>query len=442
MTGLPFARHMQIGVMVLTTAITMVTVALDAPNWLGSWGETGAALESSTRLSYPAVGALAAWVSSAPKRERFEPWVRTTSRSRIQILLRLTCRFGLLTCTGFLLASATALIATGRQADFGSVPFLSLLTVCCGYIASVGVGVAAGQWLPGYLAPGVAIVVIFGWGFLASGLNPTLASLEALAVASDHQRTLFEIAPWVFLVKAIFLVGLAVALVSLAARDSSAWLLALSVVCLSATPLILSGTSTMRFVAASAEERCLADGKLQVCLTAARFHEAEDVMNAAKPLLTRLSGMNPGRITLREESLPGSQETIVGENEVVVPIGVTNGFNGNAHQVNSTDLLILISNRIFRERCVPQDVPNGNRGPVATATDVVESWALKSVGVPVDGSGAFNAPILTDEALDWRAVASFRSEWAKASSETKTRWLGEHGRDLFNCSTPKSDLRL
>lgn len=442
MTGLPASRSLQAILLLSVFVVTATSVLVDTPNWLGSWGETGAALESSTRLSYPLVGALAAWVSSAPKRERFAPWISAASRPRLQLLLRLGARCALLSCAGFAVAAIGVFVATATQADFGTLPILSIMAVCCGFVASAGIGVAIGQWIPGYVAPAVGLAVIFAWGYLASGLTPLLEPLEGFAVASDRGRTFFEIIPWVFVLRSVFLVALGVAVLALAARDSTWWLWSLTAVCLCATPLVLTGSSTMQFMPAAAKEKCEVRGAVRVCLTAARWHEVRDVMAVGKPLLTQLSGLNPGRITLREEPLPGAQETVVSSEEVTVPIGVVNGFNGNAHQVSPTDLLILISNRIFRERCTPQDAPNGERGPVATATDVVESWALRSIGVAVDGSAGFNAPVLTDESLDWRKIASFRSAWEKASLAVKTRWLSRHRADIFACSTPTTDLTL
>lgn len=442
MTGLPISRSLQVILTTTVAVVTAISALADTPNWLGSWGETGAALESSTRLSYPLVGALTAWVSSAPKRERFAFWISVASRPRLYLLLRLGGRCALLSFAGFSLAAIGLFVATAMHGDFGTLPVLSVLTVFCGFVASVGLGVAIGQWLPGYVAPAVALSLIFVWSYLANGLTPSLEPLEGFAVASDRERTFFETMPWVLVVRSVFLMALGVAVVSLAARNSTWWLGSLTAVCLGATPLVLTGSSSVQVVPAALKEKCEVSGTVRVCLTAARWHEVQDVMDAGKPLLTQLSGLNLGRVTLREESLPGAQETEVRSDEVIVPIGVVNGFNGNAHQVNPTDLQILISNRIFRERCTPQDAPNGENGPVATATDVVEAWALQSIGVAVDGSGGFNAPVLTDESLDWRKIAPFRSAWKKASLAVKTRWLSEHRSDMFACSTPTADLKL
>lgn len=357
----------------------------------------------------------------------------------MHILGLLTARLTLLCWAGFLSVAAVALAWTYIQDPFGSIAWSSLLAVCCGFVASVAVGVVAAQWLPGYLSAGVTLVVIFAWGYLGSGLSAAVEPLQGLAVSSDQDRTFFEVIPWVLIVRSIFFVALAAALVSVAARHSSTWFVSLSVLCISATPLILAGATTMKFIPEAIQRHCEVRGTVEVCLTKARWHEADDVFLASKPLLHELRGLNPGRIVLREETLQGAQKTVTNDREAVIPIGLVNGFNGNAHQVKSRDLTLLLSTRIFRERCVAQTAPNGNLGPIATATDVIEAWALTSIGVPVDGSGGFNAPVLTDDSLDWRAVEGFRKSWDAADDDVRTRWLAGHRREVYGCTTTASD---
>lgn len=442
MSGLPVSRNQQIAIGLLIAVITAVSLLPDIAMWRGSWGETGAALEISTILSYPAVGALAAWIGTAGRRQHFEVAILANSRSRVELYSRLIIRLSLIASAGFLIIAGAGLIATATQANFGSIPVLSLLAVCAGFFVTAAFGVLIGTILPTYVAPVVVIAAIYAGGYFIDSGRPSVAPLSALMIADGRDRTLLETLAWVQGARIVFFLAAGWAMLALAARHRTLWLIPFSIACLMATPLLLAGRSTLQPVPGAARPVCTDRADLRVCLTTARSHEVSDVINDAQPLFRKLDGLSPDKFVLIEQTLPGLGETRLTNDELIVRFGIVNGIFNDAHQVDSQELIMQLTGRILQGNCISDNATGTDGRPFADPADVLEASVLTALNIPIDGTASFNAPILTENVYDWSRVADFRTSWNDATPAAKKRWFHQHAADVIGCTYDKNDLDL
>src|SRR4051794_5423710 len=109
MKGLPFYREERFGVGLVVVAVTTFWMLAHRPEWVGSWGETVAALETSTILTYPLIAAFAAWISSRPRRHHFLSLIQAGSRSKLAAWVLANAQLCGCAAAGFLLATVLPL---------------------------------------------------------------------------------------------------------------------------------------------------------------------------------------------------------------------------------------------------------------------------------------------------------------------------------------------
>lgn len=431
------------GVAALVAGATAVSMFAETAAWVGSWSETGAAFELSSRLSYPLVGAAAAWIGSAARRQRFDHLLAGASRSAGQVHLRACVVLALAAVAGTVPPMVAALLATGSEANFGQAPVASVLVVWAGMLAAAGFGVLVGVLFPSAVASPVALVLVYAVPLLADSGRPSLAPLAGLTVADDRARTYFQTSSEILGLRALWLLVLAWLFVTLAARARNRWLVPFGLTCLAAVPLLLAGQDAMRPIAAAGDAVC--DSRtpdVTVCLTRARSHAMDQVEGAVSGVSDVLSPLAPGGIEYREELLGGPPTAQVVGGRLVVPFAATNGVNGEAHRVDADDVAVVVLNRTLRDQCRETQDSDAQGRAYANASDVVQGAALRRLGIPVDGTGPLDAPLLDDDFVNWSRVAAFRSAWDDASDQVRSDWLRQHRDRVLSCALRDEDLTL
>lgn len=440
--GLPLTRRERWGTVVLIALITGMTAIDQSASWYGSWGETGAALDKTTTITYPALAAVAAWFASAPGRRRFQGMVRASSRKPYSLPLHAVVSVGAYATLGTLVALAGMWTVTARTATFGRVPLLELVVVLCGYAAAAGFGLLVGSTLPSLIAPVAAVVVVYGTEYLADTGKPSLSPLAGLVVADSRERTYRETLIWVLGLRAFFLLAVALLFAALATRAASVWLLPFALVCATATPLLWVGDSGMKVDPAAMREVCDAHGTVSVCMTAARSHAAGQIYRVLAPDLRLLAGISPGKVVLVEETISTDLTATVRDGTLTVPFGVVNGVDGDAHRANARDLQVQFTSTLLRSNCKPNAASQASAAPRATAADVVQAWLLQKVGIPIDGSGGLGAPALLPGEVDYTGIEDFRTSWGAATNRQRQTWLTLHRDGLISCTLTATDLKL
>ena len=421
------------GTVALVLALLLTTHDAD---WRGSWGETGAAIESGTTLAYPLAGALAAWLFAAPRRRRFQWMLDSSSRQRAWLYVSTHLVLTASAVVAHVLVTTVAFLFTAKEATFGGPPVLSVVAVAAGFFAAVAVGLLAGRLLPGYVAPAATVVTIYLVEYLVmSGHLPFAA---ALSVADGRERTYRETLEWVLLARAGWLIAFGLLLAAVAVRHSRLFFAAMTATCLLATPLLLTGASGVVMDPSAQKPVCSEFASdLTICMTAARGHTMPAVADGIRPELDLISGLSPAGFLLVEDQL-GSDS--VGEHlgPLRVPFHVSNGVNGEAHQVRSLELQLQVADTLLQTNCKHPETASTH--PPATAGDVVEHWLLSQLGIPTDGSAALGARPLDPAAIDYAPVARFREAWDGASSTQRDQLMSTYRGEILACVLP-ADLR-
>ncbi|MFL6107937.1 MAG: hypothetical protein ACJ72L_13325 [Marmoricola sp.] len=356
--------------------------------------------------------------------------------------VRATLALGSVAAGGALLVVIVMWLLTAAAANFGSVPLLELVVVVCGFIATAGFGVFVGSVFPSLVAPVAAVVTVYGAEYLADTGKPSLYPLAGLVVADSRERTYRETMLWVLGVRSIWLLALAILFATLATRAASLWLLPFSLVCATATPLLAVGDAGMRIDPAALREICGSHGNVEVCMTAARSHVANDVYRAVNSDLQALNGINPGKVVLIEETIAPEPTATLRDGVLTIPFGVVNGLEGDAHMVNARDLQLQVTSTLLRSNCRLAPPTENSGPPKATPADVIQAWMLKKTGIPIDGTAALGSPALLPGQLDYTPVEGFRHAWDSATDDRREAWLIRNREKLISCTLDATDFEL
>ncbi len=106
--SLPMSLLSYAVVALVAAATSAASLVASSAQWMGSWGETGAAIEDATIIAYPLVAGLTAWICSAPARRNFRQLILTSSRERVEIEARAVFSLGACAAAGALFSALIA----------------------------------------------------------------------------------------------------------------------------------------------------------------------------------------------------------------------------------------------------------------------------------------------------------------------------------------------
>lgn len=441
-SGLPFGVLGYLTIAIVVGGATTASLATSTVQWLGSWGETGAAMEDATIIGYPIAAGLAAWQFSAPKRQRFVHAVRASSRSRFEIEGRSVLALGLSAALGALVPGAMALLLTGVDASYGNPPLLPTVVALLGYLPSVALGALAASILPSFFAAASSAVLLYVLQIFGDSGDPALSFLAGVEVADSRERTYRETAMWMLSLRGVLIMCVAIALVAISARRSRIAGAAGVAVCLVSTPLLFVGADGMSVVASALQAKCQSYGhELRVCMTAARFHTADTVAKYSATELGLLDGISTDGTTLEEIGLTRSSASVLSPTgHLTVPFEVANGVSGEAHTVSRVQLLTDISTAILRGNCEPDPDSGLEDRPKALPVDVIQYWMMRKLAIPTDGSGSLGAPDVSPDVLDYSDVTSFQQAWDALDPAQRRSWIQRHRVAIIQCNVSARDL--
>lgn len=441
-SGLPFDVLGYLTIAIVVGGATAASLATSTAQWLGSWGETGAALEDATIVGYPIAAGLAAWQFSAPKRQRFVLTVRAASRSRFELEGRSVLALGLSASLGALVPGTIALLLTGLDASYGRPPLLPTFVALLGYLPSVAFGALAASILPSFFAAASSAVLLYVLQIFGDSSDPALSFLAGVEVADSRERTYRETAVWMLSLRGVLIICVAIAIVAIASRRSRIAGVAAAAVCLVSTPLLFVGADGMSVSSSALQAKCQSySGKLRVCMTAARFHTADTVAKYASTELGLLDGISTDGITLEEVGLSHSSVSVLSAGgHLTIPFEVANGVYGEAHTVSRVQLLTDISTAILRGNCKPDTDSEFENRPKAQPVDVIQYWMMRKLAIPTDGSGSLGAPTVSPNSLDYSSVANFQRAWDGLDPAQRRDWIGMHRDAIIQCNVSSLDL--
>jgi hypothetical protein len=427
---------------VVVAGATAASLVTSTAQWLGSWGETGAALEDATIIGYPIAAGLAAWQFSAPKRQRFVLAVRASSRSRFELEGRSVLALGISAALGALAPGALALLLTGLHASYGHPPRLPTFVALLGYLPSVALGALAASILPSFFAAAASAVLLYVLQIFGDSGDPALSFLAGVEVADSRERTYRETAMWMLSLRGVLIICVAIAFVAIAARKSRIAGAAAAAVCLVSSPLLFVGADGMSVSSSALQAKCQSySDELRVCMTAARFHTADTVAKYASTELGLLDGISADGTTLEEIGLTHSSASILSAGgHLTIPFEVANGVYGEAHTVSRGQLLTDISTAILRGNCGPDRGSEFANRPKARPVDVIQYWMMRKLAIPTDGSGSLGAPAVSPDILDYSSVTKFQQAWDALDSTQRRNWIGMHRDAIIQCNVSSSDL--
>ncbi|CUR54575.1 membrane hypothetical protein [metagenome] len=438
MTGVPLS-HRQLLVTSLTIFLTTaLTVGGAYADWLGSWGETSAALEVSTVLTYPAMAGISAWFTSAARRQRHQWMLDSAARPQYQLHLRLAALQASLASAGLLTAAVLAVAATATQATFGSFPIVDLFTIVAGFFAAAGFGTLVATLLPPVLSPISALALVYAVEAYADTSRPSLRPLAGLLVADQGERTYLRAATWMLGLRGVWLLALGLVLVAIAARAGSKAFVPFTVACLAAVPLLLVGDAGMTVDPSATKPVCHHPRPtVTVCLSAAQDHAYSSVWSALEPELDLLHGL-ADHWHLAEGEVAHQLTSSYRDGTVTVPFQVVNGFNGNAHVPDRKDTQSVFSDRVLQNTCESSG-PYTGRQPLANPEDIIQAWLLRELDIPVDDD-APQAPHLSPRSLDYTTVEPFRRRWEAKSAGERRLWFRAHAQEVIQCRLRHVDV--
>lgn len=416
----------------VVVAISAVSAGVRYGEWIGSWGETSRAFETTTVLAYPAVAGVAAWFASAARRRRFDWMAATSSRDPLVLQLRLVALVAGPAILGSVAVCAVMSSLTAVEADFGTPPVAALGPVLVGYLAASCVGVVVARWLPTVISPVAAIVLVYAIEVLVDTGNPSLRSLASFIVADPRERTYLAAATWLLIAKASWLLAVSWLLLEASLARTTRWLVPFGACCLLAVPLLLTGDTGLKRVEAAYEPVChAAQPNLTVCMSAGRDHTYKQVEAAVGPVQAKLRGLESRGWVFREETIAADPNPSYVMNELVVPFGVVSGVSGNSHRADPRMMQADIARRLLA--MCPPSVPSPSAKPAATPQDVVYRWLLEQLDLPTDGSEGYMFPNLSDGLIDYSDAEAFMQSFESMSSEERAQWFESRGAALLSC---------
>lgn len=444
MRGIPTARTERWGTALGVLALTLGLMFADPAPWHGSWGETTASIERTTALSYPLVAAAAAWVAARPNRQRFAALLEGAARPPTAIWAWTCFTVFASAAVGLGLASAGAAAVTAHEATYGSPDAAAAISLLAGCFLASALGTATGRYLPAVVAPAAAAAVVYFVGLGLDTGSPGLAPFAALVVADPRERTFLHVEGWAYLLRATFLSALALWLLAVAARSIVMRRVCMIAVCLTATPLLYVGADVMTVQASAVEPVCLR-GEPTICMTSARFHVAADVQSIGREVMAALPGLFPDGLLLLEDQLT-ARGAALSSKEHVVTFSTVNGVHGEAHIVDRDDLVLLLSNRLLRDKCPSpaQSLAGDGQMPrvPATANMAIQRALLRELRVQLDAPDIFDAPEFSENAVDWSVLHGFDIEWDSMKGPQRRDWLTKHGKGVLTCSVDSRSATL
>lgn len=443
--GLPLGKVIVALIPISVCLVSLVSSAPRMEQWYGSWGETGASLEDATVLTYPLIAGFAAWFSGNPRRRHFSHLLSTSTRTLFRVHIHAALVIGFLGAVGSILGASIILVTTAQEATFGHFQPTVLLVIACGCWTSAAFGVCLGAILPPRIAPPITVAAVYAVSVFLDPTNPSLIFLAGLAVADSRERTFLAVADWVLVTRALWLTTVGFALVALVSKNKPAWFTSLGISSLMAVPLLLLGQHAMQPNPAARRVACTDFGaELSVCLSAARSHAAGEVHEAITKEVDLLAGLAPHGITLVEEDVLSETASDGTSRRLVVPIGLVNGSDGNAHVPNPVDLQLQVAMRVLSDNCAADNSPGTVKDLAdAGAEDVLLAWLLTELDIPIDGTASLGSPILSEDALDYSGeVGQFRHEWFAAAFDRKHAWLRVHRDEILSCELSPGSLDL
>lgn len=412
----------------LGTIIAMMTVrAL----WDGSWGETSAYFQTSTRVTYPLVAGFAAAMGSF-WRSRGADWLHVgAARSAWQVHGSLVAALWLAASIGVLLGVAPAVVVTAEYAQYGAPNVPAYITPVAGIVLPVALGYGLGRLMPvGVSAPGSTVLVYLALVYLDPFSSNVLLPLAGITVADDRERTFLAEIPWVTWLKSCFLVLaglLALALLVRRLAGSRAWLALCAGILLA--PLLWIGPGGMAVDQSARMPVCqpfneAATGQL-LCISRARDHARRELQRTFSQASTFL----PEEFVIGEETLADDGATR--------DVDATFSPTVDGRLAHDPDRNEVLSSFLWLQF---QSSPECASEPLASSAEtigeprfIVHEYLFSTL-IPDPGDSFVEPPPSTSQ-YRWVGEANtFKVKWLGMSDAEKQKFLRVNWKDIASCS--------
>ncbi len=425
MPSLRAIRSALVGMMLAVFVCTLVAVELDAARWVGSWGETVASIQTASRLTWPLSGAVAATVS-AYWRHRRATWILDTSARRPAVVhgSRVAALFGA-SAVGTTLAAIAPFVQTLSEATYGRLPVMAFVSAVATPILPITFGYVVGMWTsPSVAVPLSAATIYLTLVYFDPFSSQALLPLASFFTGDDRDRTFLMEFPVVALARTVWYVIAATCLLYVGLRNGRRAFELGVALALASAPLLFVGASNFHVDARSGVPVCeplnrTNDQHVQLCLSAARDHERQEMVEALQPVATYL----PSGYVLGDEGLQ-----TFGRTKLDATISSTSGGSA-AHVPNRNEVLAYFLATEFQQQPCPGSATDLNLGlPRDLAYFHLDTKLITA------GQSGFFPTAPPPEALTWNGQnASFRQMWTTLSPDERDAYIRQNWRTLTGC---------
>jgi hypothetical protein len=389
----------------------------------------------------------AAWVVAAPRRHQYHEMLLASARQQMRVYLGGLLAVAVGSLAGYAVIFAWAAWTTAPRATHGGLNAVELLATLASIPMAVGIGAAAGRYVPPTVAPVIAGVTPF-----VTYVCLTYAEVYSANVvftdflwADQVDRTYLRLPSELLLSRAMFWAFLGVALLCWLFRaNRTAYSLALAAGMAGSVMLLTAG---VRADARSEYAAICVDGRPRVCVDRAHLHLLHEYRRQVLAGLSEIRGLDLSERTIVQDStlfenslkFTGSAPENEPARQLVVPIVKRN--TAPAHEIAAATFRAQLGFAIFLLPCLkatdgsvrPQRTEEG----IATAT-ILYHWWLTVSGLPTDGSNYPGEPSVGSALSEDAGLANEARQFIGMPLEDRATWFSLHRDQVMTCTAART----
>lgn len=334
---------------------------------------------------------------------------------------------------------------TGPRATHGRLNPIELLTVVAAVPLAVGLGAAAGRWIPVRLAPIVAAIAPYGlyisFEYADVYLNQT--AFSDLVLADQTDRDYLRLPVELLVARPVFWTAAGLGLAGwalLAHRAAYALTVAAGIGAAVALP-----TAGVRITVPDAYAVTCLDGRPVVCVDRAHDHMAQAYQDLVAVDVAAIPGFDVSNVTVAQsETLFQASREQAGTAPVVpsalLVIPIVKGNTSPAHEIDRRSFHAHLGQAVFLAPCTTL----ASAGPQSSGDDgrqagvILYAWWLASQGLPSDGSN-FPGELSVDSVLaDDPALRAAAQRFEELTDAQRAAWVAENQDAILSC---RAELR-
>jgi hypothetical protein len=445
---IPYARGsfvrspLAVGVLlaVVIGAQGIVEAALSAEEWVGNWRTTSSGLRYATLWGACITAAVAAWVVAVPRRSRYEPMVRTASRSAWRVYGAALTAVIVGSIVGYVVVAAYLVVATKDSATHGAVNLLDMLPAAGWTMAGVGFGVVAGRFLPAVVAPVAAATVPYLLPVVGVSVDFSTGRvfLEDLFGLDASARNYLRPPTELLIGKTALWVLLGAAAVAWVLRSSRlAYTLVLVAGVAAGGSFLVAG---VRYdVPGEYAIECLGDSP-RVCTDRAHDHLLPQYHRLVQENLGRVHGLSLTDHTVVHSSalIPDAQRFTGSIPEMEtgqIIIEITKGYTSPAHQIDQRAFVARFGTGLFITPCLnaaPQKAASFDDAGMRSM--MLYGWWLRNNNLPTNGSNYTGEINIGYAVAEDAALAKRVEAFSSMSDADRAAWFERNGQQALACA--------